>query len=116
MYIDYRELNQLTLKDKYPIPLIDDLLDELQGAMYFNLCLRWTYEYFRPYLRRFTLIFFDDILVCSPKCDALGGAIGAVLQQGGRPIAFTSQSFCPKNQALSTYEREMMAIVSTIKK
>lgn len=34
--IDYRTLNQLKVKDRYPIPLIEELLDELGGAMVFS--------------------------------------------------------------------------------
>ena len=36
MCIDYRELNKLTIKNRYPLPRIDDLFDQLQGASYFS--------------------------------------------------------------------------------
>nr|GEY13583.1 putative reverse transcriptase domain-containing protein [Tanacetum cinerariifolium] len=35
MCIDYRELNKLTIKNRYPLPRIDDLFDQLQGSQYF---------------------------------------------------------------------------------
>ena len=36
MCIDYRELNKVTIKNKYPLMRIDDLFDQLQGASYFS--------------------------------------------------------------------------------
>ena len=33
--IDYRQLNKVTIKNKYPLPKIDDLFDQLGGCVYF---------------------------------------------------------------------------------
>jgi hypothetical protein len=34
--VDYRELNSKTVKDKFPIPIVNELLDELKGARFFT--------------------------------------------------------------------------------
>ncbi|GJW47595.1 retrotransposon-related protein [Tanacetum coccineum] len=265
MCVDYRALNKKTVKDKFPIPIIEELIDELFGAQVFTkLDLRSGYhqirmceedipktafrthqghyeflvmpfgltnapssfqvlmnEVFAPFLRKFVLVFFDDILVFSKdmtehvkhlelvldtmesqqlyakmsKCvfgttqveylghvisgkgvstdstknyaaiskpltallkknsfewsdlaqqafddlkeamsnahvlalpnfqqtfvvetDASDEGIGAVLQQNRHPIAFLSRSLAPRHKGLSTYEKELWAVVYALEK
>ena len=34
--MDYRKLNKVTIKNRYPLPRIDDLMDQLRGASVFS--------------------------------------------------------------------------------
>ncbi|GJQ89516.1 putative reverse transcriptase domain-containing protein [Tanacetum coccineum] len=73
MCIDYKELNKLTVKNRYPLPRIDDLFDQLQGftvmpfgltnapAVFMDL-MNWMYI---PYLDKFVIVFIDDIMIYS---------------------------------------------------
>ncbi|GJS19344.1 putative reverse transcriptase domain-containing protein [Tanacetum coccineum] len=48
MCIDYHELNKLTVKNRYPLPRIDDLFDQLQGlSVYSKIDLRASYHQLR---------------------------------------------------------------------
>ena len=45
---DYRKLNQFTVKNRYPLPLVADIISRLQGARYFTKCdVCWGYNNIR---------------------------------------------------------------------
>nr|GFA72085.1 reverse transcriptase [Tanacetum cinerariifolium] len=54
--IDYHELNRVTIRNRYPLPRIDDLFDQLQDLMN---------RIFHEYLDKFVIVFIDDIFVYS---------------------------------------------------
>ena len=42
---DYRKLNQITIKNRYPLPLISEIVDKLRGAKFFSkMDVRWGYN------------------------------------------------------------------------
>ncbi|WVZ83914.1 hypothetical protein U9M48_031009 [Paspalum notatum var. saurae] len=82
MCIDYRSLNEMTIKNKYPLPRIDDLFDPPKGAKYFSkIDLRSVMPFgltnapayfmnlmnkiFMDGLDKHVIVFIDDILVYS---------------------------------------------------
>lgn len=50
------------------------------------------------------------------EINAFGARIETILMQEGHPITFISKILGPKHQALSTYERQMLALLYAISK
>lgn len=136
--VDYRRLNQQTVKDRFPIPLIEHLMDELgDSSIYSKLDLCSGYHQVRmeegeeyktsfkthaghfeylvmpfglinalasfqslmnhllhSFLRRFVIIFFDDILIYNPTLDAHVIHLRSVFQILRAQRLFLKQSKC----------------------
>ena len=58
--IDYRELNKVIVRNKYPLPRIDDLFDQLQGTCVFSkIDLRSGYHQLRLEVKMYPRLLFE---------------------------------------------------------
>ena len=147
LYVDYRALNAITVKDRFHIPSIEELLDELYGSQWFSkLDLRSGYHQirlnagdiskttfrtheghyeflvmpfglcfglcnapvsfqstmnilFQSYLRKFVIVFFDDILVYSKSLEDHISHLDIVFQ-----CLLTNQFFLKRNKCFFAQE------------
>ncbi|GKD84941.1 putative reverse transcriptase domain-containing protein, partial [Tanacetum coccineum] len=127
MCIDYWELNKLTVKNRYPLPRIDDLFDQLKGSnVYSKIDLRYGHYEFqvmpfgltnapavfmdlmnrvcKPYLDKFVIVFIDDILIYSKSEKEHGEHLKAILELLKKEELYAKFSKCefwiPKVQFL----------------
>ncbi|GJS25583.1 putative nucleotidyltransferase, ribonuclease H [Tanacetum coccineum] len=99
MCIDHRELNKLTVKNRYPLPRIDDLFDQLRGV-----CPLLKID-FRP----------DGIEDFVVYCDASNQGLGCVLMQRGKVIAYASRQLKIHEKNYKTHDLELGAVVFALK-
>nr|GEX70765.1 reverse transcriptase domain-containing protein [Tanacetum cinerariifolium] len=144
MCIDYRELNKLIVKNRYPLLRINDLFDQLHGSrVYSKINLRSGYHQLRvreedipktAFKTRYghyefqvmsfglnnTPSIFMDLMNRGIEnfvvyCDASHKGLGAVLMQKGKVIAYVSRQLKVHEKKYTTHDLELGAVVFALK-
>ena len=148
--VDYRKLNDLTIKNRFPLPIIEEILDELSGSQFFTMLdMKLGYHQIRmlpedeyktafkthdghyqfklmsfgltnapvtfqcvmnqilqPFLRKFVLVFRDDILIYSNSLEEQSTHLQLVLQTLQKKRLFFSSSLSAPllNHSLNTWD------------
>ncbi|GJS18001.1 putative reverse transcriptase domain-containing protein [Tanacetum coccineum] len=124
MCIDYRELKKLTVKNRYPLPRIDDLFDQLQGSrVYSKIDLRSGYHQLRSEKAEAAFQPLKQKLCSAPilaltessenfvvYCDAFRKGLGAVLMQREKVIAYASHQLKVHEKNYTTHDLELGAV------
>nr|GEY73759.1 reverse transcriptase domain-containing protein [Tanacetum cinerariifolium] len=125
MCIDYRELNKLIVKNRYPLLRINDLFDQLHGSrVYSKINLRSGYHQLRvreedipktAFKTRYGHYEFQGIENFVVYCDASHKGLGAVLMQKGKVIAYVSRQLKVHEKKYTTHDLELGAVVFALK-
>ncbi|CAI5471080.1 unnamed protein product [Closterium sp. Yama58-4] len=104
MCIDYRALNAATVKNRFPVPRVEDLLDAVQGARVFSkIDLRSGYHQIRvtlmntvlsEFLGSFVVVYLDDILIFSKSKEEHVQHLQRVFEVLRREKLYAKQSKC----------------------
>ncbi|GJT62630.1 putative reverse transcriptase domain-containing protein [Tanacetum coccineum] len=118
MCIDYWELNKLTVKNRYPLPRIDDLFDQLQGSSN----KKEHEEHLKAILELLKKEEFAPILALPQGaenfivyCDASHKGLGTVLMQNEKVIAYASRQLKIHEKNYTTHDLELGAVVFALK-
>ncbi|GJZ15651.1 putative reverse transcriptase domain-containing protein [Tanacetum coccineum] len=129
MCIDYRKLNKLTVKNRYRLPRIDDLFDQLQGSrVYSKIDLRSGYHQLRSEKTEVAFQPLKQKLCSAPilaltessenfvvYCDAFRKGLGAVLMQREKVIVYASHQLKVHEKNYTTHDLELGAVVFAFK-